>query len=61
MSRNKATVLLVLAILTALGAYLRFYNLNWDSVHNFHPDEGNIVRAVINIDPAEGDYNTGTY
>lgn len=33
-----------------LAALFRFYNLNWDSSHFFHPDERNIDNAVAAID-----------
>ncbi len=32
-----------------LGGFLRFYNLNWDQGHFFHPDERNIANAVSKI------------
>lgn len=32
-----------------LGSFLRFYNLNWDQGHFFHPDERNIDVAVPRI------------
>lgn len=47
----------MLIAIVALGAVLRFYNLNWGEGHFFHPDERNIGMAVANIDPAAGDYN----
>src|SRR4030042_5413900 len=31
------------------GGFLRFYNLNWDQGHFFHPDERNIAAAVSRI------------
>ncbi len=31
------------------GSFLRFYNLNWDQGHFFHPDERNIAAAVSRI------------
>lgn len=31
------------------GGFLRFYNLNWDQGHFFHPDERNIANAVARI------------
>lgn len=39
--------LLILLIIT--GGLLRFYNLNWDEGHLFHPDERNIALAVTRI------------
>lgn len=41
--------LLIVFILTIIGGFLRFYNLNWDSGHFFHPDERNIDMAVSKI------------
>lgn len=41
--------LLILALLTVFGGLLRFYNLNWDQGHYFHPDERNINAAVSRI------------
>jgi len=38
---------LLFAIL--FGGFLRFYNLNWDRGHFFHPDERNIAAAVSRI------------
>ena len=32
-----------------LGAFLRFYNLNWGSPYFFHPDERNIASAVTQL------------
>lgn len=37
-------------IFVFLGGFLRFYNLNWDEGHFFHPDERNIANAVTRID-----------
>lgn len=38
-----------LILLTALGGFLRFYSLDWDSGLFFHPDERNIAAAVSRI------------
>lgn len=38
-----------LIIFTLTGAFLRFYNINWDSGLTFHPDERNIDAAVSRI------------
>ena len=38
-----------LIIIIFLGAFFRFYNLNWDQGHFFHPDERNIAAAVSQI------------
>lgn len=35
------------AILIIIGAFLRFYNLNWGAPYYFHPDERNIVDLVL--------------
>lgn len=32
-----------------LGAFFRFYNLNWDENNMYHPDERNIANAVAKI------------
>lgn len=40
---------LILACLLVLGVYFRFYHLNWDEGHWFHPDERNIAMAVSRI------------
>lgn len=39
----------VLLIVVAIGAALRFTNVNWDSYQAFHPDERNIAWAVTRI------------
>jgi 4-amino-4-deoxy-L-arabinose transferase-like glycosyltransferase len=45
---NKTRLILFLILLVA--GLFRFYNLNWDSGHFFHPDERNIDNAVAAID-----------
>lgn len=40
---------LFLFLCVAVGALLRFYNLNWDHGKMFHPDERNIANAVTKI------------
>lgn len=40
----------LLFLLVFVGGALRFYNLNWDFGHYFHPDERNVVTAVYNLD-----------
>lgn len=40
---------LFIIFLIVVGSFLRFYNLNWDSGHFFHPDERNIANAVARI------------
>jgi len=48
---NKKLLSCYIAILliTLFGGFLRFYNLNWDQGHFFHPDERNIAAAVSRI------------
>ncbi|HVA96866.1 MAG TPA: phospholipid carrier-dependent glycosyltransferase [Candidatus Acidoferrales bacterium] len=41
--------LLLLILLTAIGAYLHFFNLNWGSPFFFNPDERNIASAVAQL------------
>ena len=41
--------LLLLGLITLGGGLNRFYNLNWDEGHFFHPDERNIAWAVTRI------------
>jgi len=45
---DRKTKLILLAILLIAGL-LRFFNLNWDLGHFFHPDERNIANAVSQI------------
>ncbi len=45
----KSKSLYLLLIITVSGGFLRFYNLNWDEGHFFHPDERNIALAVSRI------------
>lgn len=40
---------IALLLITVLGGFLRFYNLNWDSGLSFHPDERNIAASVSRI------------
>lgn len=47
LKNNAEKIILLLIIL--VGATLRFYNLNWDEGHSFHPDERNITNAVLKI------------
>lgn len=44
---DKNYILLVIILL--IGSFLRFYNLNWDDMYVFHPDELNIDIAVSKI------------
>ena len=46
---NKLTYYLLLLIIILVGGFFRFYNLNWDQGHLFHPDERNIAMAVARI------------
>jgi len=39
----------ILVAITIVGGFFRFYNLDWDSGHSFHPDERNIAAAVSRI------------
>lgn len=41
--------LTILIFLVLSGGFFRFYNLNWDESHFFHPDERNIANAVGRI------------
>lgn len=43
------TEIIFVTLLLVIGVFLRFYNLNWDSGHFFHPDERNIANAVSRI------------
>ncbi|MFC1727503.1 ArnT family glycosyltransferase, partial [Patescibacteria group bacterium] len=36
-------------LITGIGGFFRFYNLNWDQGHLFHPDERNLASAVTKI------------
>lgn len=40
---------LILLAIIIIGGFLRFYNLDWDEKHMFHPDERNIANAVTKI------------
>jgi 4-amino-4-deoxy-L-arabinose transferase-like glycosyltransferase len=48
---------LLLFCICLISIFLRFYNLKWDEGYFFHPDERNIAGGVVNLDPANGDYN----
>lgn len=43
-----------LAVILLLGGLFRFYNLNWDFKHSFHPDERNILGQTAGIQPSNG-------
>jgi hypothetical protein len=47
--KNKFSDCCLLTTVFCLGGFLRFYNLNWDQGHFFHPDERNIAAAVSRI------------
>lgn len=47
---NVKHALLLVIFFTCIGGFLRFYNLNWDDGHSFHPDERNIANAVARIE-----------
>ena len=47
--KGKFSVFCLLFSVFCLGGFLRFYNLNWDQGHFFHPDERNIAAAVSKI------------
>ena len=46
--------LFYLAVILFLGGLFRFYNLNWDFKHSFHPDERNILGQAASIQPSAG-------
>ncbi|MCL4366639.1 glycosyltransferase family 39 protein [Patescibacteria group bacterium] len=46
---SKKFIALIIIILFGIGGFFRFYNLNWDQGHYFHPDERNIANAVVKI------------
>jgi len=46
--KNKVNFLFI-AVLILTAVFFRFYNLNWDQGHFFHPDERNIDNAVSGI------------
>lgn len=39
----------LISIILLIAAFFRFYSLNWDEGHFFHPDERNIANAVTAI------------
>lgn len=47
--KARLTLFCCLLLTVLLGAFLRFYNLNWDEGYFFHPDERNIALAVSRI------------
>lgn len=42
-------LLIYVSLLSLIGGFFRFYNLNWDNGNFFHPDERNIANAVSRI------------
>ncbi len=46
---KKHKITLFLTFLILIGAFLRFYNLNWGAPFYFHPDERNIAHAVTQL------------
>ncbi|KKR76772.1 MAG: Tetratricopeptide [Candidatus Levybacteria bacterium GW2011_GWA2_40_8] len=40
---------LLICLIIIVGAFFRFYNLNWDEGHSFHPDERNIAASVSRV------------
>jgi hypothetical protein len=47
--QSKKFIFILLGALILAGGVLRFYNLDWDQGHFFHPDERNIANAVAKI------------
>ena len=43
-----------LLVVSLLGGAFRFYNLDWDLKHSFHPDERNILGQTSGIQPGTG-------
>ena len=49
-----------LLIIILLGGFFRFYNLDWDLQHSFHPDERNILGQTSAIQASAG-YKVGFF
>lgn len=49
--------MLILILIIAIGAILRFYNLNWGDGYKFHPDERNIAFGISNLNYEKLDFN----
>ena len=49
MSKRINKSLLLVLLLTLIGAFLHFYNINWGAPFYFHPDERNIASAVSQL------------
>lgn len=43
------STIIILICLIAIGAFFRFYNLNWGAPYYFHPDERNIASSVSRL------------
>lgn len=54
---NMKKSIIILLFIILVGAFLRFYNLDWGNGYFFHPDERNIIFAALNIDFLKGDLN----
>ncbi len=55
MMRPKASwALWAILAFMLVGGVFRFYNLNWDLYHSFHPDERNILGQTAGIQKADG-------
>jgi len=52
-----------ISIIIVLGAFLRFYNLNWGASFYFHPDERNIASLISSFDfyPSFDFFTKGTF
>lgn len=46
---KKHQLTIFIFLLSIVGGFLRYYNLNWDQGNFFHPDERNIANAVSQI------------
>lgn len=49
MQKKSKRPLFILFLLTLIGGFLHFYNLNWGAPFYFHPDERNIASAVSQL------------
>lgn len=52
--------IVIVGILTLIGAFLHFYNLNWGAPFYFHPDERNIAFSVSQL-VFSGKFTTGQF
>lgn len=57
-AQEKKIIFLIFIIITLFTVYFRFYNLDWDLGHSFHPDERNIIGSSVN---ASWFYDPGFY